>query len=308
MNKSQWIKVFQNIEFWRDSIVESFNKLNINVTEIENTIPGTHAVFKVNKKYIIKIYWPKFEKDYFVENEILNILGNKRIPKKLYSGKTLVKNNEYNVLIETFIEGTPVKYYYENNKNIMNNNILKDLASTVKYIHNTDYSKLNSISIDNWKEFYINRKEEVFEQLDKYNFLSDNLKLYLKRKFEKLEFHEFKLINADLTEDHILIDLDDKEYRFKGLIDLADSKVAPIEYEWIALYYSGFNKNMKLFKEFLKYYDSSIEINSEFFDNLLNFTFLHQFGHEIIMDLFKDISFVFNTPNDLKDFLFHNYY
>jgi hypothetical protein len=73
------------------------------------------------------------------------------------------------------------------------------------------------------------------------------------------------------------------------------------------LHYSGFNKNMKLFKEFLKYYDSSIEINSEFFDNLLNFTFLHQFGHEIIKDLFKDISFVFNTPNDLKDFLFHNY-
>jgi len=71
IDRKRWVKIFQDKLYWEKLIKKAFSKIQEKVNKIENTYPGTHAVFRVNDKYIIKIFWDEFENDYYVETPCL---------------------------------------------------------------------------------------------------------------------------------------------------------------------------------------------------------------------------------------------
>ena len=67
------------------------------------------------------------------------------------------------------------------------------------------------------------------------------------------------MVHGDLTEDHIYLNSyqnnQNIEWNVSGIIDFGDIRIAPKEYEWIALWFGTFQRNKFLFEDFLmKYY------------------------------------------------------
>ncbi|MBO8161643.1 MAG: phosphotransferase [Thermosipho sp. (in: Bacteria)] len=291
IDRNRWVHIFQDKFYWKKLIEKAFSKAGIEVNKVENTYPGTHAVFRVNEKYIIKIFWDEFEDDYYVEDEILNY--QKRV-KKYFSGII----DDFKILIIDYIDGIPVRELY-NKGYELNERIIFDLASFVKEYHSIDFSKLTTVSVKKWKKYFDLKRKYLLEKGFNYPIFSDKLKRQLKSRFENLsceKYHNFKLVHADLTDDHILIEDD----RFKGVIDFADSKVAPVEYEWVVLYLSGLNMNIDYFKKFLVFYGTEFKI--EVLESIVDFIFLHQFGDDIIKILFKE-EFICDLDEMKKKFL-----
>jgi len=285
----KWIKIFQGKKYFGNVIKKAFERISISVESIENTFPGTHAVFVINGKYVIKIYWELFLEDFFVEEEILRSLN-----KNIYSGKL---ENFYYLIFE-YTPGVPLRQLYKKGTKI-SKKILKDLAVDIKRIHQIDFKRLKRINSRNWESYFETKKENLLKKIEQYDFLSDKLKTYLMLVFSNLrpeKYKEIRLIHADLTEDHILVD-DFNNY--KGIIDFGDSMIAPVEYEWVALYLSGLNKNYKYFQYFLNCYG----MNSFSKDNFIVFLFLHKFSDDILKEIIGE-GYIKNY-NELKSFLFN---
>jgi len=196
-------------------------------------------------------------------------------------------------MIITLKTGTPIRELYNNGYEI-NEKIIYDLAAFIKKYHNIKISKLKTVNVESWREYFKLKRKNLMEEEFDYPYFSNKLKKQLKERFEKLNFDRyknFKLIHADLTEDHILIENDN----FKGVIDFADSKVAPVEYEWVVLYLSGLNRELSYFRKFLSFY--GLELNENTLESIIDFIFLHQFVDGILNSLFKE-----KYIHDLEEF------
>ena len=292
ISREKWVEIFQDKSYWKKIIYEVFSKIDIKVNAIENTYPGTHAVFRINKKYIIKIYWDKFKNDYDIENETIKY--QKKV-KKHFSGEI----DGFKVLVIDYLDGIPIREYYEK-KEKLKEIIIAALANTIKRYHSTNFKKIKSLNSKNWETYFYNKKRYLIEGGFNYTGFSGELRKELLQKFINLDikkYNNLRLIHADLTEDHILI----KDDKFAGIIDFADSKIAPIEYEWVALFLSGLNKNIEYFKYFLKIY--GVEYSEKILNDIIIFIFLHQFSDNIIKEVFKGENF--QSINDIKKYLFN---
>ena len=63
------------------------------------------------------------------------------------------------------------------------------------------------------------------------------------------------LINADLTDDHLLLLYRFGTWRISALIDWADAEVGSPEYEWVAYWFILCRQNAAMFRETLRVYD-----------------------------------------------------
>ena len=90
------------------------------------------------------------------------------------------------------------------------------------------------------------------------------------------------LLNGDLTEDHILLQQNGGKWRISGLIDFGDALVGPREYEWVALWFGALDSDYGCLAAFMKSYDPSIKLDDAFFHRMMAFTFVHEFGMDII--------------------------
>jgi hygromycin-B 7''-O-kinase len=91
-----------------------------------------------------------------------------------------------------------------------------------------------------------------------------------------------RLLNADLTEDHLLVEQHGGRWRMAGLIDWADAEVGDVGYEWIALWFSICRREVSLFGAFIEAYDASLQLDDFRPGRFMAFTALHRFGADMI--------------------------
>jgi Ser/Thr protein kinase RdoA (MazF antagonist) len=98
-----------------------------------------------------------------------------------------------------------------------------------------------------------------------------------------------RLVNGDLTEDHLLLEQRAGRWQISGLIDFADSLVAPVEYEWGALWFSGLARDAACLRQFMAAYDAALPLDAAFFRRAMAFTFLHEFSAAILAEVMKEL-------------------
>jgi aminoglycoside phosphotransferase (APT) family kinase protein len=94
-----------------------------------------------------------------------------------------------------------------------------------------------------------------------------------------------RLLHADLTEDHLLIDPKAGRWAMSGLLDWADAEVGDPYYDWVALWFSICRRQRPLFEAFRRGYDPVSVVGSIDRERLAAFTFLHRFGAGILGDV-----------------------
>jgi hygromycin-B 7''-O-kinase len=113
------------------------------------------------------------------------------------------------------------------------------------------------------------------------------------------------LVHADLTRDHLLGYINAGRWRITGLIDFGDARVGNLYYELVALHFDLFQRDKMMLQRFLESYQAEQKILENFPVKAMNMLLLHEFGVEILHDLFINVPELaeFDTLDSLAECL-----
>ncbi len=292
----QWGKIFTDTKIWTPIIKEICEKEGIQFIDIRSGFPGTNAVFILDNTYVIKIYPKRCHSDYEHELEIQGILqenSNIIIPRILYNG-VFMDRVKWPYIIMEYIQGEAIRDVRDKIARQNKIEIYSQLGKMVKEIHDTSFDSMSNMNIsdESYKSFINHRIKDCVKENIKKEVLSEKVIDQIPDFINSVDItpQNFTkvLVNGDLTEDHLLLKKCNGRWEIAALIDLADGKIAQREYDWIALWFSLLNSDVEGMKAFMYSYNSSININEEFRNKAMVFTFLHQFGAEIIENELKN--------------------
>ncbi len=286
----EWGCMFTNVVQWTAVVREICHCHDLPVQHVEAGYPGTNAVFVVDDVYVVKIYAPFCPEDFDLERELYALLGsNSRLPvPQLIAQGILEDQIQWPYIIIDFKPGAPIR---EVRNRIPRRNLLRiaaDMGAMVRHLHRAPVAQFTSLDHTQagWRKFVQRRAVESGEAGQWEGILSTpvvaEIPGFLASALDGGEDAPLVLMNGDLTEDHILLRQDNGKWRISGLIDFGDALVGQREYEWIALWFSGLDRDYECLTAFMDSYDPYIKLDDAFFTRAMAFTFLHEFGPDIL--------------------------
>lgn len=280
-----WCDSFQNIDTFKGIIYEILYRHNLRIDKIENTFPGTNAVFKVGE-YIIKIFVPTEVKPWDEDDyakELKTALYNKQISKyttKLLAYGIIEKRFLWKYLVFKFFEG---KHMYE---------IIDQLTSKEKQIVASQIRGFLTDFNVKPKELYDNT--DVINRIisgNRWNFLNEVVKKELFGYIKSLDISDSVIVHGDITGDNVLINKNDIV-----IIDFGDSCIAPFYYEYAPIILDLF----KLDKELISlFFDGEID---DLIKLVIKSIMIHDFGGDFAAKLLHKYQVA--SLADLQDLLY----
>ncbi len=283
--------MFTNIAQWTAAVQEICHRHHLPVQHVKAGYPGTNAVFVVDDTYVVKIYAPFCSNDFELERELFTMLGNQSsipVPALIAQG-ILEDQMQWPYIIIEFLPGIPIREARAHIPHRQQVRIAADLGDIIRHLHQLPIAPFTSLDHTpaGWQTFVQHRMAEAASPAQWEGILPATvvaeipgfLASVLNRKADDIPL---VLMNGDLTEDHILLQPNNGKWHISGLIDFGDALVGQKEYEWIALWFSGLNRDYECLTAFMNSYDSRIRLDDEFFTNAMAFTFLHEFATDIL--------------------------
>lgn len=265
-----WAAVFQNSEAFTPLVRHILDRHGLPQTAIENTTPGSHAVFRTGD-YVVKVYapdcfgWP-CESDFLTEIAAMRHAGRLGIavPELIAYGR-IYDRYEFRYLIQTFIRGTEFgKAELSSDEKFRVGGQLREICDkmNIPYERFNDYNFLeDALADDEWDGF-----SEDFRR---------SREAYLRNCNHGTPVY----VHGDIHIDNAILDEDGKIW----ILDFADSVTAPAEYEYASLFPGLF----RLEKAYLDGFFGIGQWTPEEVAEMLTYGFcLHRFGGHIIDDLF----------------------
>ncbi len=166
--------------------------------------------------------------------------------------------------------------------------IAAELGEMVRELHRMPVASLTSLphTQADWQQFVRQRQSEVakaelWEGILPAPVVAE-IPEFLAAVLGGDETVPLALLNGDLTEDHILLAQRGGKWRISALIDFGDALVGARDYEWIALWFSGLDRDYDALAAFMAAYDLHLKLDDAFFTRAMAFTFLHEFGTDIL--------------------------
>ena len=282
--------MFTNTAQWTATVREICHRHNLPVQRVEAGYPGTNAVFVVDETYVVKIYAPFCPEDFDLERELYALLGaNPRLPvPQLIAQGILEDQIRWPYIIIDFKPGVPIRDVRDR---IPRRNLLRiaaELGEMVRELHRVPVVSLTSLPVTraSWEAFVRRRQVEVADAALWAGILSEvvvaEIPEFLASALNVTAGTPLTLVNGDLTEDHILLEQRDGKWRISALIDFGDALVGACDYEWIALWFSGLDRDYEALTAFMAAYAPHFKLDDAFFTRAMAFTFLHEFGVDIL--------------------------
>lgn len=297
-NWDQWREVFDDLTIWSELALEVCQIHGVRTGgRLKSTFPGTCAVINADDRVIVKIFPPFLVSDYRVEVELLRLCStivDLEVPQLVAHG---VKRGlqDWPYILLTYCHGRTVREIWSEISREGREYILRQLASTMRQIHLVPISESQLFENPKakWHSFLRARMQESVKELEELCHFSDQLICEVESFISNctLDNHwdeRIRLLNGDVTEDHVILVYRHGEWRLSCLIDWADALVGCEEYEWVALWFGLLRRDAELFTSFINSYDPTVQINQGFTRKMLFFTLIHQFGPKIISELLKE--------------------
>lgn len=285
--------MFTKVVLWKPAVQEICFRASIPLESIATAYPGTNAVFIVNQRFVVKIYAPFCHDDYHLERELLSKLGDKTlIPAPLIHAMGILEDRiSWPYIIMEYLPGQPIR---EVRDKITHNNLMEITArmgTIVRTLHKIPISSLNNLdrSQNGWRRYSQQQIKTVVKKLQRNRILPDSviqaIPAFIAAEIAKhREGHNerLSLVHGDLTADHWLLNNHQGQWSLSALLDFADAKISPLAYEWVALWFGALDRNHESLLSFMHSYDPNITIDDDFYGRAMAYTFLHEFGAEII--------------------------
>ncbi|HNT75262.1 MAG TPA: aminoglycoside phosphotransferase family protein [Anaerolineae bacterium] len=292
----QWGKIFTDVPRWTPAVQEICRQAGIPFHTIEAGFPGTNAVFVLDHTYVLKIYAPFCHRDYALERFLNPLVTRHGIPAPAVLAEGVFEDRiRWPYIVMNFLPGQPIR---EVRAQIPRANLLDiaaDLGRIVRALHQIPLEDvtLPELAPDSWMSFVKKRRAQMGAQNRREGKLPlsilKEIPHFLTSVLAEMEATPLRLVNGDLTEDHLLLEQRDGRWQISGLIDFADSLVAPTAYEWAALWFSGLARDAGCLRQFMAAYDPALPLDAAFFCRAMAFTFLHEFGAGILAEVMEEL-------------------
>jgi hygromycin-B 7''-O-kinase len=254
---------------------------------VEAGFPGSCAVFVVDSQVVVKLYPPFLVQDFFREREVYGLLDGRlpHLPRLLDHG-IYHDQVDWPYLLLEFREGVAIREVFAEITPENRLQIARDLGEMLQVLHTTAVANVTTFDPRPaaWAKFLASRRANVIDELRQKTYLSEAILTEIKQFIWAIDLAVKRpiLINADLTEDHLLLVKRDKQWHISALIDWADAEVGTAEYEWIALWFGLCQRDGDMFREIMRVYDPDLQLAEAFLDRVMAYTLLHRFGAGII--------------------------
>ncbi len=291
-----WSGLFLDVARWRP-VVEKVCKETAVLPlqfpfQIKAGFPGSCAVFIVNEAVVVKIYPPMAHQDFYREREVYEVLDGRfpYLPHFLGDGR-FPDQIEWPYLLLGFCEGEAIRDVFQTVSAPNKVEIGRELGEMLHQLHATPLSNLKHFDLSqaDWQRFVKKRKVIALPELAELDQLSSTVLQEIEQFLNDVDLglkRPLHLINADLTEDHLLLKLVDGSWQISALIDWADAEVGAIEYEWVVLWFGLCQQDEPFFRAILQAYEATID--EVFLHRALAYTLLHRFGAGIIEAVLGD--------------------
>ncbi len=287
----QWSRIFTDVATWAPAIREIGRRAGLPVTTVKAGYPGTNAVFIVDADsgdptYVVKIYCPFCREDFTLERILHPLLMRyPDLPVPVSIGHGILKGEmDWPYLILSFLPGDAIRDVRPVIPRANLISIARELGHCVKVLHRIPQSSRLPLEplLGEWEILAEQLLVKTLDDLTAKRILSPELirKIpdLVDSTLEDQAPSEPVLVNGDLTEDHVLVQERDGTWHMSGLIDFADSLIAPRDYEWLALWFGALDQDPVALRAFLHGYKADFPIDETFRRRAMVFTFLHEFG------------------------------
>lgn len=236
-----WGKVFQSIPAFEKLIMKIFEKEGLKYKKISHLTAGSNAVFKVDN-YVVKIFAPvesgfDTEIDYNCE-----ILGMKRamtlginIPN--VAATSFIEDKYlFRYIIMDYIEGKDAK-------DILMNYSANEKIAFVRQLKE-NINKMNTEFKDKYPAFDV--KERILTNT-RWNIFNDKIVTQVKEFVQNYDMLNKVYVHGDITGDNVIITENGMLY----IIDFADGRIAPKEYELPSILFDLFDFDKIMISEFI---------------------------------------------------------
>jgi hygromycin-B 7''-O-kinase len=203
--------------------------------DISRKTEGSSLVFEVGKELFLKATPPFFADSFDVElaaNQLVASRLTVRTPEILFHGE--IENWKY--LVSKRVPGIQAALVYRDLSRADLDSVATDLGALIKSYRAVDTGSFEG-SFGTWKAYLDERlKNQRSVHLAKGNSLEwvDKICSFVASLASDLvALGPARLIHADLNREHIMLDQIGGRYRVVGLLDLADSMMAPMELEYV---------------------------------------------------------------------------
>ena len=307
-----WAAIFNDVTVWRPVVAEICFREGLPFRRLEASNPGTHAVFILDRRRVIKVYAP-FWRDFAVERELYTMLGRQGtlpVPKVLSSG-LYWDRIEWPYLIMELIDGQPIRDVRDE---IGEGNLLEvaaELGKIVRALHQTDAALLRGLERreESWSHLLERRKAESVDEIERKKLLPpgvvEDLKEFLKTATAGLEEYQPVLVHGDITDDNLLVREVDGRWGIAGLLDFDDARIGAKGYEWPALWFGALAQDVSAMRRFLDSYQPGVALDERFSQQALAWTLLHDFGTGMVEKAFEAAgpTAVIGSLQELREFL-----
>ncbi|MGM7700255.1 aminoglycoside phosphotransferase family protein [Pseudalkalibacillus sp. Hm43] len=287
---SEWGKMYVNLDLWSPIIEQVLETEKLPYNEVTLTKhPGTHAVFEVDGRYILKIYTPLSPDDFSVEVSVYKNIakaGHTYFPELVAAGEVRCPEL-WQYTIVSVVEGVA----YRDVESLLTveekTQLAKSLATQLKEYHGIQwvYNDIPEWSLRS--EDHLSTLKKNLKKLDALNEEVISEIAHFLQTFKPNAKFPQTVVHADLTEDHVFLNKEDGSWKLSGLIDVADSKYSSVLLELPAIWFELFKGGIDAMQAFMIAYDDRTFRMKEMRNTLIYMTFIHQFGADMIRETFK---------------------
>lgn len=293
-----WGKIFLDAPTWAPLVKEICRRAELPCHTITAGYPGSNAVFVVNRQQpqqraAVKIYAPFCHEDYAFEHEIHVLL--ERMPElgapRLIAHGILESSSAWPYVVLSFVPGEPIREVRDDIDDRSLLNIAEELGRRLRYLHAVPLSTLSSLDVTRagWQRYTQQQIARTTAALRRETALPDRVinrvPEFVNTVLAEQGTPELVLVSGDVTQDHVMLQRRGDVWAVSGLIDFADARVAPREYEWVALWFSALDRDLSSLEAFMRGYDPTQILDEAFLRQGMAYTFLHEFGALIIAEV-----------------------
>jgi hygromycin-B 7''-O-kinase len=284
---------FTDSAYWRPYVEEACRRHGLNHSKgIRSGLPGTHPVFLVGGRYVVKFFSDLFagDRSFAIEREIYLLLEQDRVfpAAHLIADGSLFSSDggwHWPYLISTLLPGASLSETYDRVDYAEREGIARDLGRWLRQLHHTALENAVLLRPD-WTPFcawldarrtacmanhrrWQSLSARLIEQIDDY---LPEVETLVDRVSPPL------LLHCDMNADHLLGELIDGRWASSGIIDYGDARVGDFLYELVALHLGLFRGDMRLLRIFLQTYGSNADQHPAFAARAMAYTLLHEFN------------------------------
>jgi hygromycin-B 7''-O-kinase len=229
-------KIYRNTDAWLPALREICRREALDPATLAMAPPGSHVVFWAGPHRLIKLFYTVWASDEVSERvSLAHLTGWPDIPvPRLIAGGEL---EGWPYLVLEPVDGTPLNEVWDEVPADDRLAICRRLGQVLAELHAVPTDGLEALTRD-WKAFVAERRiAQSAEQLERgadpawlpmIDAFLDEALLALDRSCPTV------LLDADITDEHVLLERRDGHWQMTGLIDFGDAMLGDPLYEFVA--------------------------------------------------------------------------